>query len=137
MTEPSENSTTMVVDPDRNLLRVTLEGRYDLRDWLEVIQAVGMVEGYEPGMDALHDARDAYFDFTHEDVRILTDWVRGRMDVWGSRWRYATVVSTDLMYGLSRMVASWFADAPFEASVFRSMEAAEAWIAEGRSGREG
>ena len=44
MVELDDRSTTMVVDPDRGLLRVTLRGRYDLRAWLELIQAVTDLE---------------------------------------------------------------------------------------------
>ena len=123
--------TTYAVDADAGLLRVHMDGIYSLEEWFKLMARVQDLDGYEPGMNALYDAQVATFDFSAEEVRSLTAWVNQRVGNWGSDWRFAIVVSTDLMFGVSRMVASWFADAPFEARVFWTTAEAEEWISEG------
>lgn len=130
--DPTQPTAAIELDADLGLLRVEIRGTYRLEAWVKLIQTVSNTDGYEPGMDALYVATDALFDFSQDDVQVLTAWVKERIGFWGEGWRYATVVSSDLMFGMSRMVASWFDDAPFEAKVFRSEEEARAWIDEGR-----
>lgn len=130
MVDLEDRSTTIVVDPDLGLLRVTLSGRYDLRSWIELIQGITSVPGYEPGMNALYDAREAQYDFSRDDVRHLAEWIHARLDEWGEGWRHATIVSTDVMDSLTRTVGSWFEDAPFQAAVFREEDDAVRWLTE-------
>ena len=52
----------------------------------------------------------------------------------GSTWRVAIVVSSDLAFGLGRMFEAYCGVAPNEVMVFRSMEEAEGWVSQPRSG---
>ena len=121
-------NTTYQVSADDHRLRVRLEGRYDLAGLLGVIGSVVGVEGYVPGMDALYDATAAEFAFDAGDVRAFADTAGADFSIWGSDWCFAIAVSSDLMYGLSRMIGAWFEDAPFQVGIFRSLDEAERWI---------
>ena len=123
--------TTYQVSIEDHLLRVRLEGRYDVAGLLGVVDSVTGVEGYVPGMNALCDATAAEFDFQAGDVRVFADSAGADVHIWGSDWRFAIAVSSDLMYGLSRMIGAWFEDAPFQVGVFRSTDDAEGWISAG------
>ena len=120
------------LDAERGLLRVELHGTFDVQSWMKVIERVGATEGYAPGMDALYVANDAVFEFSQDDILRLRRWIDGSLEYWGSGWRYATVAPRDYMYGMCRMISTWFDDAPFESQVFRTEAEARAWIDAGR-----
>ena len=124
----ASNSIESRVDPERRVLHLRLLGGFPLDQFLVFVAGITSLEGYEPGMDALYDAREAEFLFTAADVQALREQMMGQELMFGTDWRLAAVVSTDVMFGICRMLSSWFDDAPFDSRVFRSLEEAEAWV---------
>lgn len=123
------------VDGDAHRVRLSFNGTLGLADLMAVISRIAGMDGYEPGMDALYDLRQATFTFGHVDVQELREWAEGSFGVWGTDWRLAAVADSDLMFGYSRMMESWFTDAPWDVRSFRDLESAIAWLEEG--GRRG
>lgn len=121
---------------DAGARRVTLvfRGTLGILDLMRVVQRIVQTDGYAAGMDAVYDLRDARFDFGQEEAQQLRDWAETGFSTWGTGWRLAAVASSDVMFGYSRMLSGWFADAPWEARAFRDMDSALGWLEEGRRG---
>lgn len=122
------NSIEPRVDPERRILHLRFCGEFTLEDFLPFVGSIRSLDGYEPGMDAVYDYREASFLFSAADVQALRGQMQGQELDWGTNWRLAAVVSTDVMFGICRMMSTWFDDAPWDSAVFRSMEEADAWV---------
>lgn len=120
------------VDVEARRVTLAFRGTLDIMDLMRVVQRIAETDGYEPGMDAVYDLRNARFAFGQEHVQELRAWADGTLNTWGTGWRLAAVASDDVMFGYSRMLAGWFADAPWDARAFRDLESALGWLDEGR-----
>jgi len=116
------------VDEDLHVLRIVLEGTIDLESWRTVLQKLPETPGLRPGINTLVDARAASLDFFLTGSRPLIELVKAYLGKRGGGYRSAWVVSSDLDYGVSRMVQSTLRALPIEAAVFRDIGEAEAWV---------
>ncbi len=129
--DATEPETDVDLRPDENLVRVRFRGTFTADEWLAALDGVVADPGYRPGMNVLHDLRDAKLDIPPTGVGPLLAELRSRVDRWGEGWRYGLVVADPLTYGLSRVGTTWFGGAPFEISVFRDADQAERWVRRG------
>jgi hypothetical protein len=112
------------LDPERNWVIVTLTGPIAYEEWVAQFKQ-RHAEGYL-NVPTLIDALEATPAFSAEDVRTYAEFARSL--VGGRRYGpVATVVGTDLFYGMLRMY-ELRADKLIVASVFRSRPEAEQWL---------
>ena len=126
MTE-SQNETNIEFRPEENLIRADFHGVFSLDEWLAQIDRIAHHPDYRPGMDAVHDLRDAKLDFPASRLGEMLSELRKRTSEWGGGWRFAVVVTDPLTYGLSGMSTFWLDKESFRISVFRDPDQAERW----------
>ena len=99
-----------------------------MRDLKQLVQRVQAHPGWSPGMSALVELDDAVgvalssTEFV-ELAYFLNNVAKLRVPA-----RVAIVVSTDFMYGLGRMWEAYSSNTSATSRVFRSSEAAIAWL---------
>ena len=82
---------------------------------------------FQPGMGFVWDVRGGAIDaISSREIRGLADFVARRLEARGSG-RLAIVVSTDLAYGIGRMVDGYAGALPIEREVFLDFEKAVRW----------
>jgi hypothetical protein len=118
---------------DRNAMFTTVEGPITLQDICAHIEVERIQNGL--GCAELIDARGALPAVSREDVRTLVELLRK----WSGTYKLgptAVVVSTDLAYGMLRML-DILVETFCVIQPFRDMGIAERWLHEGRgSSRE-
>jgi hypothetical protein len=113
--------------PERNLVFVRFTGIVRPEDTLGFAKQLLADPSYRPGLDELIDARACTYEGRFEDVsgyresRLKTPSLSA-----GRRW--ACVVSSDVMYGISRMFEVLAEKAGVEIGVFRDMAEAVGWL---------
>jgi hypothetical protein len=117
---------------DRNAMFTTAEGPITLQDICAHIEVERVQNGL--GCAELIDARAALPDVSREDVRTLVALLRKWSEIY-KLGPTAVVVSTDLAYGMLRMldilVESFCVIQPFRDKVM-----AERWLYEGRGSKQ-
>jgi hypothetical protein len=115
--------------PDLRLVRITLEGRLDIRDVQTTITQFRALPLYQPGMDRLWDLRQATLDITGEDVRQVVALLE-QLPPATVVGKVAFVTASSVAYGLVRMLETYaeLASLPSEAAVFRTLDEALAWL---------
>lgn len=116
------------VDERLGLLRIILTGTFDLEAWRLVLERLPEAPGLRPGMPTLVDARKAELRFFYDDTPGLVALVKTYLGKRGGDYRSAWVVASDSDYGVSRMVQTTLAELPIEASIFRDIGEAQAWV---------
>lgn len=112
------------------VLRVVLVGHFRVDDWLAVLQELPRADGFVPGIGAIFDAVGATFNFSEHGVRRVVANVEGHFERRGDvRFRSVFVTPDDLEFGVTRMILSLCEQYPADFAVFRSIEAAEDWLA--------
>jgi hypothetical protein len=113
--------------PERNLVYVRFTGVVRPEDALGFAKTLLADPSFRPGLDELIDARactyEGRFDdvFGYKEARLKTPCPSA-----GRRW--ACVVSSDVMYGISRMFEVLAEKAGVEIGVFRDMDEAVGWL---------
>lgn len=85
------------------------------------------MDGFRAGLNLLSDARGCTTDLGWWQVRHLAAFARARERAWGS-CKWATVVSSDLIYGLARIYVTLASGGEIRNQVFRDPLAALAWL---------
>jgi hypothetical protein len=118
-------------DPDRGLARLTARGVYGAGDIMAMLTAFRDDPRLRAGMDLLADLRQATFTLGGDDLRRLLRAMVESSAQHGAH-RTAVVVSSPLMFGLSRQVASYLDvfRMPATFQIFYDLAAAEAWLAQ-------
>jgi len=113
------------IEKDGGLVRVTVEGSTEEKDWADALDAMAGDPDFEPGR-MLIDVRK------HESVApsdIM--WKIGRMTgshALNARW--ALVVSRPVSEGMANMLSTLVDKAGVKVKAYRSLEEAEAWLSE-------
>ncbi|MFL5562696.1 MAG: hypothetical protein ACJ79K_14595 [Gemmatimonadaceae bacterium] len=110
-----------------NILEIRVTGNYMPRD-VEAAFRQAFADPARPTLRALlYDARDSAVigERTTPDVREAIRFFEGLREHIGQR--VALLASTDVAYGVMRMVAGWAAAAGLEAEVFREPAEALDW----------
>ena len=116
-------------DPARDLTVFTVTGAVRLADLTASLADYGL---RGPTRNEIYDIRQLSGErLTADEIGELADYFqRYASDRRPPGSRTAIVVARDIDYGISRMIALMSdGRVPFEVEVFRSPEAAEAWIA--------
>jgi len=82
---------------------------------------------YRPGMKSLTDMREVAHFATSGDIRQIVHFMEGCQDQI-SGGRAALVVSTDVSFGMARMLQIMSQHLPIEICVFRDLEEACTWL---------
>ncbi len=119
----------MYVDEGARLLRVDLQGRLGIEEWLTVLREVPATQGFRPGLNSVFDVRTGRLDLSSSDVHRLVGLLDRHLERrGGGGFRCAIVVASDIDFGISRMIEMVADQVPFESRVFRSMTDAELWV---------
>ena len=120
-------------DLDATVFEVTEQ--LSVPEYTETMEAFMASEDFRPGMPGIWDFRTIPgHEVTTADIQAVASYNETIAGKRGSTWRVAIVVSSDLAFGLGRMFQAYCNAAPNEVMIFRSMEEAEGWVSEPRSG---
>jgi hypothetical protein len=115
-------------DQEKNIARMTLEGRQGAGALVAALDTVARSSEYQAATRRLWDIRGA--DVRVLDFRTLTGVREHLVALGGQAARVAIVARTDLQFGLAReFQALTDGRVPSTIEVFRTMEQAEAWLA--------
>lgn len=117
------------IDKSARTVLYRVDGRVGDRDIIELSRAAGEDPKYAGELNGLVDARAENIEIgvTADGVRELVEFNR-KFPSDLNHQRVAIVASTDLGYGMSRMLQAYSEDLPGEYSVFRDMAEACAWL---------
>jgi hypothetical protein len=114
------------IDPAARLVRLRNETTPTYEEWEACMIAVFADPAFEPGFAFLGDGRGLPPSDT-EMVRRTVKFASGHKREFG-RSRWAIVVDTPAMYGMSRMGQSLGKSLVAETRIFTNLEDAEAWL---------
>lgn len=132
-TEPNSDNlegrmTIERVGPDASGVTVlTVSGPIRLDDLRDTLGELYTGNTPEPPVRFLWDLRDAELNWSADDIKQFSEWVRRNRQP--GEGKTAVVVSRDLHFGLARMYEVFSSDLPVEFVVFRDLDAAAAWVA--------
>ena len=119
-----------VIDPERRMLEVTIEGVFTAADMATYLALRDNDPAYTPALDVFIDARKVTSIMPASAVRYFA--TEARLQPRVPSWR-AIVASDDHVYGSARMFQAHVEGSGAEYRGFRDEDAARAWIAECRS----
>ena len=127
-------SITLVADPARSLLVATADGELGLGELQEFLRTARA--GERRDWPLLFDATSATTSITTDQIRALSMAVGSVLRTEGARAPVAMVAVHDALFGLMRMYQTMCeAEGVDRIGVFRTREAAEAWLLPGAEGR--
>lgn len=112
---------------DLGLVVLRWSGDITLNDVERAFSEMPEMDGFRPGLNLLSDTRGCTTDMGWWQVRHLAASARAREHAWG-RCKWATVVSSDLIYGLARIYVTLASGGDIRNQVFRDPLAALAWL---------
>lgn len=116
-----------MIDAEAGMVTVTARGPVSQADDLGCFRALLADRDFTPGLKLLLDYRERESVASTDEARELVDEM-GRLGKQFGDSRFALVVSSDLAYGMGRMVSS-LAERSFPpVAVFRDLEAARSWL---------
>ena len=118
------------VDSARRLVEVVGHGEVGFDELSAHFRAGAADPAYSAAYDALIDLRGVTAFLNAEEMRRFAAEVPGWLRRMPSR--RAIVVSSDLLYGMIRMLEAHTIDAPTEYRVFRDDAAARRWLTDSR-----
>ncbi|MDP6980691.1 MAG: hypothetical protein QF570_19175 [Myxococcota bacterium] len=105
---------------------VSAEDDFDMIDVRATLEEAAKRNGSKPLLRILVDARATDFRVTTDDVGLI---VRIWQEVFRSRSvQIALVVSTDVQFGMGRMLGALSHETPVSYEVFRERDDAERWL---------
>lgn len=119
---------TYSIDPKARLVRLVGTGLLTDDEMVRCISTLRADPRLEPDMNTLSDMREIEVGFTTQGVKRMIDvmeWTDDRRVA----AKAAIVVSTNVAFGMGRMVEMW-SDEQVEPSfrIFREMDAAREWL---------
>jgi hypothetical protein len=116
------------VEADRRRLRAVVSGDITMEEIVGAITASVEDPDFELGFDILSDHTEVGEPISTEQVKQTTAHLQQlSQQLAGARW--AIVTSKPSSYGMMRMLSVFAERVPMSVEVFRSLEAAEAWLA--------
>jgi len=115
---------------DEDMLRIVGEGDYTVRDLKDLLVAALSDPRTRPGIPTLMDIRRSEAARTTEELVSLVDFLGSKRDR-TVPLHCAVVATSDLRFGLSRMVSVYLERYGVDLRVFREIEAAELWLRSG------
>ena len=114
------------IDTTLRLVHVTWEGRVSMREAVEYADRLRADPDFEPNMAQISDARELQMQGMTTGPAEIRD--LALKSPFGPGSRRAIVVDDDAVYGISRMYQAFAHGVGPEIHVFRSMDAARAWL---------
>jgi hypothetical protein len=121
--------TTRFVDTEKGIVVTTVTGKITVAEVRADMVRLPAHPNYTPDMPGIVDMRGATAGLTSDELRQIADAVKSSPKTVKDA-RRALLVSTDLMFGLYRMFATFASDSSIEYQVFRDEKLAHAWIEE-------
>ena len=122
------------IDRQRGLITTVISGAITPADLVAAYERIFADPDFRPGLDSLWDMRDARLAaFTTEHIRQTSEYILSQAARRGSGYKSALVASADLQFGLARMYEVFTERLPAEVGVFRDIDDALRWLAEGRN----
>lgn len=117
------------IDPDKRLIQMVGVGKLIDEEMLECVKALRSDPNVEPDMPTLSDMRHIEVGFTADGVLRMLGIMEDESGVPRSSARAAIVVSSDVAFGMGRMV-EMLSDKRIDPSfqIFRSMDDAREWL---------
>ena len=115
------------IDVARNLIYRELQGRVSPEEIIASIDSVVNDPDFDPGMNSLNDLRQVVHQADREFVMNIAHTIVGYSEKLKSG-KVALVVSSDVVFGMMRMLQSYVGDAPLDIMVFKDIEEAEYWL---------
>lgn len=117
------------IDPQTKLIHYKATGEIDIVDMIAAFEGVFGHPDFEPGMNALCDAKYATFkEMALHDVQDLAALIKARGKDRGKGYRVALLVRGNTEFGLSSLFEMTTASLPFEMQVFRNTKEAKTWL---------
>jgi hypothetical protein len=118
---------TQRIDKEAGVVYRTATGHLEMEELVTVVLGAIDHPDYRPGMKSLTDLRGIDHEVTREDIQRLAELLRGRQtEISGGRG--AIVVSSDVSFGMARMLEGLTTQVPYELNVFRDIAEACAWL---------
>lgn len=117
------------IDPQTKLIHYKATGEINVVDMIAAFQSVFGHPDFEPGMNALCDAKYATFkEMALHDVQDLAAVVASMGKQRGQGHRVALLVRGNTEFGLSALFEMQTVSLPFEVQVFRNTNEARTWL---------
>jgi len=117
----------IAVDPVTGFGEVTVCGDVSADEFLDVFAAAWRDAAYAATERAVWNLVRAQSSMRFEDLLRITRWISANKQGRGPR-KIAVVAPQDVMFGLSRMFDALKPDLAVSVGVFRSEDAARAWL---------
>ena len=117
----------VLIDVENNLVHRKLIGRVSAAEVLESIETVFNDPDFDPRMKSLNDLREVINTADTEYIMELAQAMIGYSGELGST-QIAIVVSTDVIFGMIRMLQSYISESPLDVMVFKDLNEAMAWL---------
>jgi hypothetical protein len=116
------------IDPAQRLITIRYTDPYTFQEWSASLTSVLSDARFRPGYSFLIDRRDVEAP-SAEFVREIDRFKRARRVAFGPV-QFAIVVNSDVGYGMARVEQMLNEVVGLSSRVFRSIEAADEWLAE-------
>ena len=117
------------IDPQTRLIHYKATGEINVVDMIAAFHGVFGHPDFEPGMNALCDAKYATFkEMSLHDVQDLTAVIASMGKRRGQGYRVALLVRGNTEFGISSLFEMTTVSLPFEVQVFRNTKEAKTWL---------
>ena len=113
-----------------DMLRIVGEGDYTAQDLMDLLAAALSDPRSRPGISTLMDVRRSEAARTTDELVSIVEFLGSKRDR-AVPLRCAVVATSDLRFGLSRMVSVYLEKYGVDLRVFRDIESAELWLRSG------
>ena len=116
-------------DPQAKLIHYKATGEINVVEMIAAFQGIFSHPDFEPGMNALCDAKYATFEeMALHDVQDLAAEIGSRSKERGKGYRIAILVRGNTEFGLSALFEMQTVSLPFDVQVFRNTNEAKTWL---------
>jgi hypothetical protein len=117
------------IDLEKGIVYSTVTGTITVAEVRADMARLAAEPVYAPDMPGIIDMCNATAGLSSDELRQIAEVVKNSPKV-VAHTRRALLVSTDLMFGLYRMFATFASDGSMEYQIFRDKKPAYAWIEE-------
>ena len=115
------------IDKKQGIVYRVIKGTVTVDEIVESFISVLESDDYHPGMKTLTDMREVIHFVTPQDVRHIAGFILEQMSTIGAL-KAAIVVSSDVSFGMTRMLKAHVDSGSTDIRVFREMEEATLWL---------
>lgn len=118
---------TYRIDPEAKIVFVVVEGNVTLREMVSTVTDVAHNPGFRRGFQILSDHRKITASATTEEVKAFVLHTKQYENIL-AHTEWAIVVSSDLSFGMMRMLSALAETIPMRVEVFRDYNEAMGWL---------